>query len=55
MIMKKGDKVKHRNVFIEGKVLQIDKASKGEEPIVHVECAGGTYYDSQDNWEPVKK
>jgi hypothetical protein len=53
--MKKGDKVKHKNVYIEGKVVRVEKAEKGEEPVVFVECEGGTYYDPPDNWEPVKK
>ncbi|NTX58852.1 hypothetical protein [Myxococcus sp. CA039A] len=55
MKVKKGDTVKHKDVHIQGEVVQIDKAEKGEQPVVHVRCEGGTYYDPMDRWEPVKK
>jgi hypothetical protein len=56
MKVKKEDHVKHKNVFIEGEIIQIDKPElKGQKPIIHVQCDGGTYYDSSDNWELVKK
>lgn len=55
ILLKLGDKVKHKNVHIEGEVIQIDKAEKGQKPIVHVKCRDGTYYDYIDQWEPVKK
>lgn len=53
--LKLGDKVKHNNVLIEGKIVQVDKATGEDRTIIHVQCVGGTYYDSVDNWEPVKK
>lgn len=55
MTVKQGDKVKHNNMHIEGEIVQVDKAEKGEKPVIHVQCEGGTYYDTIDQWQPAKK
>jgi hypothetical protein len=43
--MQLGDKVKHKNVYIQGEVIELS------DTVAHVKCDGGTYYDEIDNWE----
>jgi hypothetical protein len=47
--MQVGDKVKHKNMFISGEVVKIT-----DEDIAYVECEGGRYYDTLNNWEQIE-
>lgn len=47
--MQLGDKVKHKNMYISGEVVEIT-----DEDIAYVECEGGRYYDALNNWEAIE-
>lgn len=50
--MKIGDKVKHKNVHIQGEIVKLEEV--GETTVIDVQCENGLYYDGVDLWELVE-